>query len=120
MKNILIVDDNEDVRVLCERELSDEGYFTYSVSSGLDALRFVNNNPHIDLIILDIKMPSLDGIEVLKRIRAKNSNTPIILYSDYTIYKDNLITWLANAYVIKSSNLKELKDKVRELLSFKG
>lgn len=120
MKNILIVDDNENDRILCEKEFSDEGYITHTVSSGLEALEFLDNNPHLDLIILDIRMPLLDGIEVLKRIRSENYDIRIILYSDYSNYKDNLVAWLANGYVIKSSNMKELKNKVRELLSFEG
>lgn len=120
MKNILIVDDDENVRILCERVLHDEGYITHSASSGSEALKFVNKSPHIDLIILDIKMPSLDGIEVLRRIRAKKVKIPVILYSDYSIYKDNLLTWPANTYLVKSSDLTELKEKVKELLSIKA
>ncbi len=119
-KTILLVDDDENVRLLCERGLRNEGYITSSVSSGAEALQFINKHPHVDLIILDIKMPSLDGIEVLKRIRAKKVKIPVILYSNYSIYKDNLLTWLANSYLVKSSDLTRLKEKVKELLSIKA
>jgi DNA-binding response OmpR family regulator len=116
-KKVLLVDDDEDIRMLCQRELSGEGYTTYSVSSGLDALRFMDRNPGVDLIVLDIKMSPLDGIQILRELRAKTVDTPVILFSDYSIYKADFVTWLAQAYIVKSSDLTELKSKVKELLT---
>jgi len=120
MKTILLVDDDENVRLMCERGLRGEGYVTHSVSSGPEAMQFMAKNPTVDLIILDIRMAPFDGIEVLKQLRAKRVNIPVILYSDYSFYKENFDTWLANAYVVKSSDLRELKDKVKELLSLEA
>lgn len=119
-KTILLVDDDENVRLMCERGLRGEGYVTHSVSSGLEALQFMAKNPTVDLIILDIKMAPLDGIEVLKQLRVRKVGIPVILYSDYSFYKENFDTWLADAYVVKSSDLGELKKKVQELLSFEA
>jgi len=113
---IMVVDDDEDLRLLCERHLRDWGYGTLSASSGLEALQFLNENPNVDLIILDIKMPTMSGIEVLKKLRARNINVPVILYSDYSTYRDNFLSWLADAFLTKSSDLTELKDKVKQLL----
>ncbi|MGB2769609.1 MAG: response regulator, partial [Candidatus Zixiibacteriota bacterium] len=90
------------------------------VSSGPEALQFVAKNPPLDLIILDIKMAPLDGIEVLKQLRARKVGIPVILYSDSSFYKGEFDTWLADAYVVKSSDLRELKKKVKELLSFEA
>lgn len=120
MKTILLVDDDENVRLMCERGLRDEGYATHSVSSGPEALQFVAENPPVDLIILDIKMAPFDGIEVLKQLRARRVNIPVILYSDYSSYRENFTTWLADAYVVKSSDLGELKKKVKQLLSLQS
>ena len=117
MKTILIVDDDENDRVMCERELRNEGYLVRSVSSGSEALQFVEKNPQIDLIILDIKMAPLDGMRVLKQLRAKKVFIPVILYSDYSTYKEDFHTWLAEAYLTKSSDLTELKEKVKEFLN---
>jgi CheY-like chemotaxis protein len=117
MKTILIVDDNENDRLMCERELRNEGYAASSVSSGPEVLQFVKMNPHPDLIILDIKMSPVDGMQVLKQLRAKNLFIPVILYSDYPTYKEDFHTWLAEAYLVKSSDLTELKEKVREFLN---
>jgi CheY-like chemotaxis protein len=117
MKTILIVDDNENDRLMCEKSLRNAGYATQSVSSGPEALRLAAKNPTLDLIILDIKMTPLDGIEVLKQLRARQVGIPVILYSNFSFYKENFDTWLADAYVVKSSDLEELKRKVKELLS---
>jgi CheY-like chemotaxis protein len=115
-KTVLIVDDNENDRVMCERELRNEGYVAQSVSSGPEVLQFLETNPHPDLIILDIKMSPFDGMQVLKQLRAKNVFVPVILYSDYSFYKVNSSSWLAEAYVSKSFDLTELKKKVKELI----
>jgi len=116
MATILIADDDENARLMCERGLRAVGYVIHSVSSGLEALQFVAKNPPLDLIILDIKMAPPDGIEVLKQLRARKVVIPVILYSDYSLYKGDFDTWLADAYVVKSSDLKELKKTVKELL----
>ncbi|MGB2697441.1 MAG: response regulator [Candidatus Zixiibacteriota bacterium] len=117
-KTILIADDDENVRVMCERELREEGYITHTVSSGLEALQFIKRNPQIDLVVLDLKMPSLNGIQVLKQLRGKKVKVPVILYSDYSAYRNDFSAGLADAHVVKSSDLTELKEKVKELLSF--
>lgn len=117
-KTILIADDDENVRVMCERELREEGYITHTVSSGLEALQFIKRNPQIDLVVLDLKMPSLNGIQVLKQLRGKKVKVPVILYSDYSAYRNDFSSGLADAHLVKSSDLTELKEKVKELLSF--
>ena len=62
MKNILIVDDEEDIRNLYESEFETEGYNIYSVSSGSEALDFVENSPNLDLVILDTGYLSSDTV----------------------------------------------------------
>ncbi len=118
MKSILIVDDEEDIRALYESELSGEGFRTHSVSSGEEALSFVEGNPDIDLVILDIKLKEMDGLKVLEELRSRKTAMPIILNSAYSTYKSNFNSWLADAYLVKSANLTELKNQVKELLAF--
>ncbi len=117
MNRILVVDDDEDFRVFCENELSEEGYLIYSVSSGQEALKFIDKDPKIDLIVLDIKMPSMDGTEVLEELRRRNITVPVIIYSGHADYRSNFETWLADAYLVKQSDLSELKEKIKEFLS---
>ncbi len=118
MKNILIIDDEEGICSLYENELQTEGFATHSVSSGEEALQYIGKNQPIDLVILDIKMKDMNGLEVLEELRVKTSGVPVILNSAYSTYKNNFTSWLADAYLVKSSNLTELKDKVKELLAF--
>ncbi len=116
MNKILIVEDEEFQRELYATELSDEGYKVDQACDGKEAVSKVMKREY-DLIILDIRMPEMDGIEALGQILSRKKKTPIIIYTAYSNYKSNFMTWTANAYVTKSSNLNELKDKVREVIS---
>lgn len=118
MKSILIVDDEEGIRGLYESELQSEGFRTVSVSSGEEALDYVGVDRNVDLVILDIKMDRMDGLEVLEELRSRVNGIPVILNSAYSTYKNNFTSWLADAYLVKSADLSELKNKVRELLAF--
>ncbi len=82
MKKILVVDDEESIRFLYKEELEEEGYIVECAKNGEEALeKLAAFQP--DLISLDIKMPVMDGIEALKRIREKERHLPIILCSAY-------------------------------------
>ena len=69
-----------------------------------------------DLIILDIVMPVMDGMETLGRIIRDHREVPTILNTTYSSYRDDFMSWGADAYVVKSADLGELKAKVREIL----
>ena len=115
MKTILIVDDEKNLLKLYEKEFTEEGYRVITAGSGSEALQKIQKDP-FDLVILDIRMPDLNGVETLKKIMESTSKVPVILNSAYTSYRDNFLTWAAEAYVVKSSDLSELKTKAKELL----
>ena len=115
METILIVDDERNLLKLYESEFSQEGYSVITANTGAEALQKLAAQS-VSLVILDIRMPELDGLETLKKIMESPSKPPIILNSAYTSYKDNFLTWAAAAYVVKSSDVSELKAKTRELL----
>jgi DNA-binding response OmpR family regulator len=115
----LVVDDDKNLRALYEQELSDEGHEVAAAGSGQEALEHLKTK-RPDLIILDISMPGMDGIEALGKILAKDKTMPIILNTAYSTYKDNFMTWSADAYVVKSSDLTELKGKIKEVLKTRG
>ena len=115
MKKILIVDDEESIRFLYKEELEEEGYIVECAKNGKEALeKLIVFKP--DLISLDIKMPVMDGIEALKRIREKERRLPIILCSAYGEYKQDLTTWASDAYVVKCADLTAFKSTIRKLL----
>jgi len=115
MKTILIVDDEKNLLKLYEKEFSEEGYRVVTANSGSEALQKIERDS-FDLVVLDIRMPDLNGVETLKKIMESTSKVPVILNSAYTSYRDNFLTWAAEAYVVKSSDLTELKAKAKEIL----
>jgi CheY-like chemotaxis protein len=115
MKKILIVDDEESIRLLYKEELEEDGFAVEVARNGKEALEKLSLfRP--DLITLDIKMPVMDGIEALKRIRVVDRHLPIILCSAYGEYKQDFATWASDAYVVKCADLTDLKCTIRRLL----
>ncbi len=115
MKKILLVDDDESIQLLYREEFSDEGYQVDSAYNGGEALKkFENDRP--DLVILDIQMPGMNGIEVLRQMKMMDSSVPVILNSAYHEYKQDLGAWASDEYVVKSSDMSVLKESVRKLV----
>lgn len=115
MKHILVVDDEKHICELYQSELEDEGYAVTLAHSGKEALEAVERNPP-DLIVLDIQMPGMDGIETLEKILGRDKGIPVILNTAYSHYKDDFTTWGADAYIVKSSDTSKLKQEVKRLL----
>ena len=115
MKTILVVDDDEAIRTLLQEELSDEGYRVLIAGNAREALKKVQEKA-LDLVILDIRMPGMDGLEALPRILGLKEDLPVILNTAYTQYRESFMSWAADAYVVKSSDLSELKAKVKNLI----
>ena len=116
MSRILIVEDEQHQRELYATELQEDGYEVDQASNGREGVEMVKNKKY-DLVIMDIRMPEMDGIEALGKILSRDKKIPIVIYTAYSNYKSNFMTWTADAYITKSSNLDELKEKIREILS---
>jgi len=114
-KKLLIVDDEPNLRLLYEAEFKALGYKVVLAADGPEAIKLVESEKP-DLVILDLRMPGMDGIETMSQILSHNNQLPIIINSAYSHYKENFMSWSADAYVVKSSNTTELKAKVAELL----
>jgi DNA-binding LytR/AlgR family response regulator len=72
---------------------------------------------HPDLVILDIHMPGMNGLELLARLLDVDRRLPVVLHTAYDYYADNYLAWPADAYVLKRGDLRELTDTVRRLLA---
>jgi len=115
MKKILVVDDEENIRFLYKEELTEDGYDVALAGSADEALeRLKTEKP--DLVTLDIKMPGMDGIETLRKIKEIDKDVPVILCTAYGQYKQDFSSWASDAYVVKSADLHELKDTIRQIL----
>lgn len=114
-KRILLVDDEEGIQLLYRGEFEDDGFEVESAYNGEEALEKFRTLPP-DLVILDINMPGMNGIEVLRQMKELNAELPVILSSAYQEYKQDFSTWASEEYIVKSANLTELKVAVHKYL----
>jgi two-component system response regulator (stage 0 sporulation protein F) len=115
VKKVLVVEDDESLRLLYHDELAKAGFEVILAANGKEALKQLDRAKP-DLVILDIVMPVMDGMEALGKIIREYRDVPVILNTSYPAYKDDFMSWGADAYVVKSGDLEELKGKVREIL----
>ncbi|HYF48963.1 MAG TPA: response regulator [Planctomycetota bacterium] len=115
MAQILIVEDQPHQRLLYEQELSDDGYDVITASNARDALVLFEQH-HPALVITDILLPGMNGIDLMERMLEIDRNLPIIVHSAYSSPSRDFVTWFARAYVMKSGDLSELKAQVRNVL----
>ena len=115
MKKILVVEDEKALCLLYREELGKAGYEITTAYDADAALEELKKKP-FDLIITDIRMPGKNGIELITQIMGLRKDIPIIINSAYQSYKEDFMTWAADAYVVKSASLDELKAKIRQLL----
>jgi DNA-binding response OmpR family regulator len=115
MTKILVAEDEKNLRRLYEQELREEGYAVVVAGDGHEAIHlFRKERP--DLVVLDILMPGMDGLELMGHMLSEQNEVPVILNTAYPTYQDNFLSWSADAYVIKSADLKELKREIRRLV----
>jgi DNA-binding response OmpR family regulator len=109
------VDDEEGLLELYRTSFSREGY-EVEVAATLDAARDRLASGGVDLVVLDIRMAEGSGLVLLRAIKSGPHRVPVVLSTAYARYQDDFTSWLADAYVVKSSDLAELKATVRRCL----
>jgi len=113
---ILVVEDDDKQRQLYCEELIAAGYATLEAKSASEAEDLLNRE-QIDLIILDINMPGVSGLELLPRIHELHPGMPVIIHTAYGSYRDDFISWLADMFIVKSPDAGNLVEAVEDLLS---
>jgi two-component system response regulator (stage 0 sporulation protein F) len=115
---ILVVDDEEGARELFHTILTDEGYEVSLASSGEEALALFKANP-FHLVVTDIKMPVMDGLQLLQEIRKSGSKTDVIMVTAYGEVESYLKAMSLGAaeYINKPIRIKELKRIVHKVLT---
>lgn len=118
MKRILVIEDDKNIRELLRQELSDEGYFIMLAANGKEALSLMTDNKQEkpDLIIMDLRMPQMDGFETMGHLLKSKHETPVIIHTAYPSYKDDALAMAADAFVVKSHDLSKLKSAISELI----
>lgn len=118
---VLIVDDQFGIRVLLKELLQEEGYDTYEAANGEQALAvFAEETP--DLVLLDMKIPVVNGMDVLKRIKKKTSTTKVVImtaYGEPDLIEEAMASG-AVAHFPKPFDVNDVLQSVREILSPSG
>jgi len=119
-KSVLIVEDDSFLQGLVSRKLNSEGHNIFIAGSSSDVFRVLQHQK-IDLILLDLLLPKVDGFEILKQLREKEEtkNAPVIVFSNLSEEKDikKAQALGISAYMIKSNfTLDELSEKIKEIL----
>jgi DNA-binding NtrC family response regulator len=119
MNRILVVDDEPNVRLVYKEVLGDKGYEVLEAESARETLEILNREP-IDLLVLDIKLRSESGLDILQRVTKEFPNIPVVLCSAYVSFQNDYTSWLAESYVVKSSDPEELLKEVDRVLAKRG
>ena len=111
MSKILVVDDEEHIRLLYSEELNDAGYKVTTAEGGYKLIERIKEEKP-DLVILDIKMGDYNGLDILQDIRNGFYDLPVIMSTAYDSFKEDMKSFAADFYVVKNLNLTELKSKI--------
>ncbi|NOZ68545.1 MAG: sigma-54-dependent Fis family transcriptional regulator [Deferribacteres bacterium] len=120
-KKILVIDDEAIVRRSCERTLQPEGFDTKVSASGKEGIELLEKEP-FDLVLLDLKMPDMDGIEVLKKIKAAWPETKVVIITGYSTVETAVKTLKLGAhnYIEKPFTPDTLVNAVKEVFEEPG
>lgn len=119
MARLLVVDDESSIRLLYSQELADEGYEVVTAATAAEAVEQIGKQD-FDLIVLDIKLKNESGLDLLQKIVKERHNLPVVLCTAFSCFKDDFSAWLADGYVVKSSDLTELKEEIKRVIAKKG
>lgn len=114
---ILIVDDQRGIRSMLKIVFAEEGYEVTTAANGLEALEKIRAKPP-HLVLMDVKMPVMDGIQALKEIRKAYTNLPVVIMTAYAEIgkKEQALNLDVADWLYKPLDIEELKQKIRKLL----
>ncbi len=115
MAKILVVDDDESIRLLYKEELQQDGHEVVTAANAAEGLALTESEKP-DLVTLDIKMPGKDGLTALREFKARYRDLPVVMCTAYSSFKRAYASIASDAYVVKSADTTELKTVIRRLL----
>lgn len=118
MKKLLIVDDQQGIRLLLNEVFKKEGYETYLAANGLEAIDFIENK-EIDCVLLDMKIPEMNGIEILQRMEEMGRKMPVVMMTAYGEVKlvEQAKSLGVTHYFTKPFDIFEVRNTVNNLLA---
>jgi CheY-like chemotaxis protein len=117
-KNILVVDDEPGMRALFSFMLGAKGYEVRTAGSGEEALQNVKLAPY-DLVFLDVRMPYMNGVEVLRALKQLRPSTPVVMMTGYAVEQllNDAISAGARSYLRKPFTIEELMNSINGVLA---
>jgi DNA-binding response OmpR family regulator len=115
MPRVLIVEDEKNIAMLCRQELEEDGHEVATAGDAEAALRWLERND-VDVIVLDLEIPGRSGVDLLPDLLRRKRDARILIHTAYPEYKDDFATWGADAYVVKSGDLLNLRATVAGLV----
>ena len=118
LKEILIVDDQPGIRLLLNEVFKKEGFHTHLAANGFDALKIAETTA-LDCALLDMKIPGMDGLEILARLKAIQPNLPVVMMTAYIEQHmiDSATELGVAKYFTKPFNIFEMRDEVKKILA---
>jgi len=113
IKNILLAEDDRGTALLVKTQLEAKGYWVHTAANGIEALKVLSAK-HIDLIITDVVMPQMDGVDLYQAVKEKpqTADIPIIIVTDKAIFKESFKSLGVSNFVEKTTDIKNLLDKI--------
>ncbi|NLD38964.1 MAG: response regulator [Desulfatiglans sp.] len=112
---IMIVDDEEHIRMLYAEELEDEGYIVVTVSTGFNIVKKIEIE-YPDIVVIDIQLRDYNGLDLLQAIKNRFEDIPVGICSAYDTFREDMKSTAADFYVLKSHDLEELKNNIASSL----
>jgi len=119
MSTILIMDENEAIRMLYEDVFSEEGYKVIACGNPAGLMELISGR-RPNLVVMEVLLKNGDGLELLQDISSTFRGLPVVLCTTCPAFKEDLRSLAARGFVVKGSNLKELKAVIRDLLEAKA
>jgi DNA-binding response OmpR family regulator len=119
MPKILVIEDEKNLRILYKQDLERDGFVVVTAATAPEGLAMLETEEP-DLVVMDIRLPGMDGLEAMSRVLDRSPKLPIVLNSAYSSYKDSFMSWSADAYVVKSADTSDLRARVKELVTLRA
>jgi len=116
VSKILVIEDEKNLRTLYKQDLERDGFDVVTAATAQEGLEMLESEAP-DLVVMDIRLPGMDGLEAMSRVLDRHPRLPVVLNSAYSSYKDSFMSWSADAYVVKSADTGDLRARVKELVT---